>query len=460
MLRDIRHKGLVMAVCAAIASEPGIMAAAEPGNLLSLGCPWNAEVGFGKVVYGALPPQDAGEVKGLDFRISGWAAAGDEMIAYGVKHADGRPQVWCARTRDGLVFNGAEMLYEVPRAKRQWLAGGVALRGSTLYLLQAQLGDPPTKGHPFHLFSGSLQGGDWRKLNDAPLYLGQDAFTLAWDPQLGRFVNYQTTYQAWEKRFADNMPAVRRVMHIRTSPDGLEWTPGGSFGVDGPHLPREQLIEPDELDTPDTEFYHFAVMDLGEFRAGILVKYVSQPSLLPKSGPFPHGPLLGYEWWIGKDGLKWQRPFRETSALEETRHPFAYFLFQPLVVGHELRWPMSSGAYALDRRRMFYVYSQANAELTTREFVLSGQPIVAEVSFESVRRHADQFIRQGYLMAELLDAENRIVPGFERDKCVFSHGPETRLALKWGERVLPEPAAGTFRLRLLFRDVRLFSISH
>ena len=430
----------------------------DTADLLTFGFPENIDVGFGRVSFGAESPRQAYEVSGLDFRICCTVPRADHTLVVGLKSPNGLPQVWRALTQDGIAFTEAAMLFEAPDSVSPWIAGDVALKDDTLVLLQSQMGTPPTKGHPFHAFSAPLAGdGEWRKLNSELIYRGQDSFALVWNSELKLFVNYQISYQTWPKRFADNMPSVRRVLHIRTSPDGMQWTPGASFGVDGPHLPDEQLIVPDDLDTPDTEFYHFSPVDFGEFWAGIMVKYVSQPGVLPTCGGYPHGPFLDYEWWIGRDGLHWERPFRERSGLDQAEHPFAYFLTQPIVVGDECRWPIRGRVCVLDRRRMFYAYSRANAELTTRLLTLSGQPICLDISFDAVRRGGDPALRQGYLMAELLDPDGAVVQGFDRDKCVFEPDESTRLTLKWGDRHLPGSRVGPVRLRILFRDVRLYS---
>lgn len=327
-----------------------------------------------------------------------------------------------------------------------------------MLLLQCQLGNPPLKGHPFHTFSGSLFGSTWHKLTDNFVYKGQDSFHMVWNKQLGKFVNYQISYQPFEKKHPDNMPKIRRVLHIRTSPDGITWTPGKSFGADGPYLPDDQLIVPDDLDYPDTEFYHLSAIELNGFWAGIMVKYVSQPAVLPNRKPWPHGPFLDYEWWISSDGITWERPFRENSGLEKTPHDLAYNLMQPIKVGDELRWVSNGLVYQQNQRRMFYAYCRANAEVVTSLIPLSDNPLSVEVSFEAVRRQEDSALLQGYLMAELLDESGNVIPGFERDKCLFMPDKSTQLKLKWGDNYLPENSS--VRLRLCFRDVRLYSVSY
>ncbi len=272
-------------------------------------------------------------------------------------------------------------------------------------------------------------------------------------------MNYQTSYQPFLKKFPDNMPKARRTLHIRTSPDGLHWTPGESFGADGPYLPDGQLITPDAGDSQETEFYHFSTIDLDEFRAGIMVKYVSQPKIVPDAPGMPHGPYLDYEWWVSPDGLTWERPFRDTSGLSSMPRPFAYDLAQPLKRGNEVRWLVGQDIYALDRRRMFYAYSRANAEVVTPLLTLSDNPLELNLGFDAIRRQEEPALRQGYLMAELLDEAGQVRNGFERDKCLLLPQEPNQLALKWADQLLPEPGSRV-SLRLCFRDVRLYSVSY
>ena len=316
--------------------------AQENKQLLTLGYPANIDVAFGKITYGADPPGCIGSSTGLNFVISEINAGSEGYTVFGLRRSkDHYPQVWKAFTRDGILFEDANMLFEAPPPdpSKKWLAGDIACRDNEIYLLLCRLGDPPLNGHPFHAFSGKADGSGWRKLDDSEyIYKGRDAVNIRWNMALGKFVNYQGSLQPYEKSFPDNIPEARRVLHIRTSPDMVQWTPGESFGGGGPYLPDYQLIVPDSTDNPDTEFYHFSVMDLGEFWAGTMVLYASQPDILPDYEPFPHGPFLGYEWWISPDGLNWQRPFRERSALEDMQLHFPYRLSDPIRIGDELRW--------------------------------------------------------------------------------------------------------------------------
>lgn len=433
-------------------------------NFLTIGNPKNLDIEFGKLSFGVEPFQHIGKATGYKFRINGNFPVDEGYIVFGFNMSkDRKPQVWSAFTTDGINYYDPRILFELPDSDPpgQWKGGSVAMGNNGLLLLQCQLGSPPLKGHPFHTYSGSSSGSGWHKLTNNYIYKGQDSFCMVWNKQLGKFVNYQISYQPFAKKYPDNIPKIRRVLHIRTSPDGITWTPGESFGGDGPYLPDDQLIVPDELDYPDTEFYHFSVIELGEFWAGLMVKYVSQPGILPNRKPWPHGPFLNYEWWISSDGLTWERPFRENSGLEEIPLDLAYHLMQPIKFGDELRWTSNDQVYSINQRRMFYAYCRANAEIVTSSFSPSEKPISVEVSFESVKRQEAPPLHQGYLMAELLDENGEVIPGFERDKCLFMPDKSTQLKLKWGDLILPDKELYTsVRLRLSFRDVKLYSVSY
>ena len=382
---------------------------------------------------------------------------------YGLKNRNSitdPPEVWQAKTIDGKIFYGAKHLYHVPVSDppARWNGGDVALVNDKLLLLHCQLSKTPLKGHHFYVFSGGVNGDNWTQLNSEPIYRGQDAISIVWNNRLGKFVNYQISYQPYEKKYPDNIPKIRRVLHIRTSTDGINWTPGESFGAGGPYLSDDQLIVPDDQDSPDTEFYHFSATDFGEFWAGTMINYVSQPPQIPRQNTGSHGPYLSYEWWISPDGIDWQRPFREDSALDGIPRTFVFYLGQPIVIGDELRWADGQEVYTLNRKRMFYAYSRANAEIVTPELILSGNPLTLELSFEAIRRNESQWLKQGYLMAELVDENGKVIPGFERDKCLFVPDKSTRVILKWGNLNLPENSS--VRLRLCFRDVRLYSVSY
>ncbi len=418
------------------------------------------KVGYGNISFGAEPPRTAGKSTGLNFIIGDVIPDGHGYAVYGLRRSEDHiPQVWKARTADGMTFSDAEPLFELPPPEIRWLAGDVAVANGRIVCMICDCGNPLGAGHRFHIFAGT-EDGDWSKLNDDPVYRGQDAFSLVWDGE--QFVNYQTSYQPIQKPFADNMgDGIRRVLHIRTSPDCLHWTPGGSFGFEGPYLPDGQLITPDEQDAPETEFYKFQPFRQDGLWSGALVKYISQPPILAKSGSFPHGPFLGCEWWVSRNGMDWQRPARSTSNLDTLPLQTSYFMHKPFPLGNERRWCQGGMAYGFDCRRNFYTYCPANAILTTPPLRFKAESTRLHVSFESVRLGKQGALRQGYLMAELVGQDGKTLEGFEKEKCIYDVSDATTLDLQWAERTPASLPQGAFpSLKLHFRDVRIYSLEH
>ena len=103
---------------------------AMSGTLFMLGWPKALTVSYGDVVYGAEPPRRAGKVSGLGFHICGTVPRGEDTIVYGIRRSKTvPPQVWRARTRDGIVYQDAEKLFEVPPSRDRWLQADLALKG-------------------------------------------------------------------------------------------------------------------------------------------------------------------------------------------------------------------------------------------------------------------------------------------------------------------------------------------
>ena len=447
-------------------NEPGIPDVyVEGAKLLTLGNPDNFTVNYGMLSFGARPFHEAGPVTtNLNFLPRALKATNDGYYLYGIGSG---PRVQRAFTEDGYTFSDNTILYNLPASPSgtPWVTTQLATKDDDLLLMAIAAGQPARQGHYFYAFGTNNSDTNWSLLQSTPLYKGQDALHIAWNEPLQQFVNYQTTYQLYDKRYPDNVSPTRRVLHIRTSPDGVNWTPGDSFGVDGPYLSEDQLILPDNQDSEDTEFYKFAAIDLDEFWAGIMVKYVSKPQEFPNTSPWPHGSFLSYEWWISNDGIEWNRPFRNSSRLDNAPYELAYRFMQPMKIENELRWVAENRVYTLNRYRIFYTYSRANAEILTKPLQLRvDTPIALMVDFfdRSIdySPNLGDALNQGYIMAELVDQAGQVIPGFERGKCTFQASEERKLTLKWDNKSLPDNLDNPVQLRIFFRDARLYSVMY
>ena len=173
-----------------------------------------------------------------------------------------------ATTRDGVKFENLETVFEPPRAAWTDHAAMAYNPDAKEYLLLKLKVD--RSGFAYTAFF-SPDGKQWQEHPGNPLFYEGDAMSLFWSPVLHRFVCVSKSLQPHRKRILDHggpTPALgddalrdRRVLMLRSSPDGRRWEPSASLsdvwnrhgrkGAD----PAEFLTVPDADDPPDLEFY-------------------------------------------------------------------------------------------------------------------------------------------------------------------------------------------------------------
>ena len=420
---------------------------------------------FGKLTFGIHTLEYLGEVTGLpSMRIKCVVPQPEDAscVVYGVQcpHSqdDSRWLIRRCRTFDGLSYDNEEVVHTSSPAK--WLGSTDITRnesdGSFLCLKWAYA-EPEKTGFALWPY-GSADGDTWEPLSDKPAYKDHDAFGLTWDPSTKEYVVYQATYQKHkDKPYPDNCGEdIRRVMHIRTSRDGVNWTPCDDVERTGSHMPDDALILPDERDTPELEFYRFQGFSYHDRYLGMMLNYAPSPSLgYPWSS---HGPQLGGEWWISRDGRRWERPFRDVFAPGSA----------PGIVGHEpitLRgrhvWVIEGKAYGLPQDRIFYVGSMANAAFTTPplKIVNPALPLLLNASFGFHGGDTGEgFRKQRFIQAELLDEDGKLIEGYEahRSRILDIDAGYTRLW--WGTASRLQRQGQTVRVRFHLRDARIYSL--
>jgi hypothetical protein len=67
--------------------------------------------------------------------------------------------------------------------------------------------------------------------------------------------------------------------------------------------------------------------------------------------------------------------------------------------------------------------------------------------------------RQAYIMAELLDANRRTIPGYEKESCVFGDVDSTGLPLVWDGKTGTALTGKTVHLRFWFRNARIYAVT-
>ena len=66
---------------------------------------------------------------------------------------------------------------------------------------------------------------------------------------------------------------------------------------------------------------------------------------------------------------------------------------------------------------------------------------------------------QAYIIVELRDEQDRVIPGYERAKCLFENVDGHALLLRWGEKDGSNLAGSTARLRFYLRDSKIYGVA-
>lgn len=418
---------------------------------------------YGHLEHRASGPAWIGEVRGLPDPEPRWclpvADEGGGWWIYGWQQwTEGGVPAWAivrARTCDGLQVEQFERLYT--ESGPDWLGmTDFARNGDTGQLLMLKWG----RGKPGHALwaYGSDDGVTWQRLKDEPVYCDHDSFGVLWVPELARFVVHQATYQNWSKKYADNIgDGIRRVTHLRTSADGVTWDPPGDVGFHEPHMPDDRLIVPDGDDPTELEFYRMRAFPYGDRYVASVLHYAPSPQVVnPHAHRNKHGPQLACEWWVSDDALTWRRPFRGQDAAGDMPGPITH---APLEVAGQLRFVLGRQAYALPAGRLAGVFCGANGEFGTRPFTLPGAPLSLDIDAGHTKGPRPNMHVQAYVMAELQEANGRVLQGYERERCAHLDVDRPDLPLRWDGKDGTDLAGRQGRLRLCFRDATVYGVT-
>jgi hypothetical protein len=315
----------------------------------------------------------------------------------------------------------------------------------------------------------SKDGLHWTSCKRSPLYHDHDAFSVMWHPRRQQYVAYQTTGQRWRKPYEDNMGTEsRRVLSIRTSDDGENWSPPD----DGPPVnwfPDDSLIVPDEHDPPELEFYWLRAFPYAGRFIGLMRDYCPVPLEVVKQirgMDTKHGPHLMMEWWVSADGFKWERPYRKTHAIDASHAPVPVednlFFLGGSSVGDDGQLQTSVSALRVDR--IASAGCRANGEFSTPLFEAPAQRLYLNLDSRSHRPDGAGFANQAYVMVEARDADGKTLPGYERARQILIDVDDVRRPLVWRgedgtEKDLAEMKGKPISLRFFLRDARIYAVT-
>jgi hypothetical protein len=384
-------------------------------------------------------------------------------------------------TTDGLTFSNLETV--IPETTGPWtrhLAMAYNPDAGEYLMLKLKKdprGAPPndSDGFAYHAWFSS-DGRRWTKFagtrRDGGLFYEGDAMTVLWSPVLKRFVLVSKSLQPWDKRIKDHGRNRRRVLVLRTSPDGREWTPGGDltniFGLNPPRPsdshPAEWYTVPDAQDPPDLEFYSGNAFWYHD-RAYMMVLNYAASRVFPEA----HGEELDNEWWTSYDGLHWERPARGVNALAPFRMAHKRYDMGPMVLNGQLIWMHHGRHFGLPEDRISGVSARVNGEFSTRLFKMPDGDLLLNTAVPSLGRPWLRHTPQPYVMVEVLNAKGGVIPGFEKTNCVIwnpSDGQDrdiqvdqADLRLLWNGVSARKLSGQRIRLRFYFAGSTIYAVT-
>jgi hypothetical protein len=408
-----------------------------------------------------------------------------------VKLTEGAPGKWYEATnqwkllrgitKDGITFNNIETV--IPDSIGTW----------TYHLTMAYNADAgeylmlkiknTSYGFAYHAFF-SPDGKNWEKYvgtrDGGAIFYEGDAMSVFWSPVLKRFVLVSKSLQLWKKHIIDHgntakslndtTMIARRVLMMRSSPDGRNWTPSDDLpdvydlhNQKASH-PAAWLTMPDIIDPPDLEFYSGTAFWYHDRAYMMVLNYAASP-MFPKH----HGEELGNEWWTSSDGLSWERPARGVNALATFMDGHKRIDMGPMNIGGKLLWLNGNRLEGLPEDRISGVSAIANGEFSTKPFTMPTKDLLLNAAIPSLDRPWVRHNPQPYVMVEVHDAQGNVIPGFERDKCVIWDGttsPErnaqvdvTDMPLMWNGVSAIKLAGQTVSLRFYFGGSTIYAVT-
>ena len=246
----------------------------------------------------------------------------------------------------------------------------------------------------------------------------------------------------------DNAPQIIRVMHRRTSEDGLLFSD------------PELILIPDESDPLDLQFYHLAVQEIGEWRLGMLGHYRCWAQ------------TMDLELCFSRDGRQWERPLRggfiPRGGVEQTDHYYAYPTSR--MIPEDDNWLMlyDGGNYKHNSQLPDGVTQRRTGIFAARvpQGRFAGLRTTGAVGslelkcIPSVEAITVNAAVRGRLRAELRDIFGRPLPGYHLDDSVAITGDSATHVLRWGAGQTSEAYQfDAVRLRLEIADGTLYSLS-
>jgi hypothetical protein len=431
---------------------------------------------WGKLHFGATPMQKISACENPGFSIACCLLRDDgAWDVYGQVFTRGKQasmfveqHTWKlvhATTRDGLRFEKVETVFEAePGPWTDHL--GLAYNPDAQEFLALKLKIDP-KGCAYHAYF-SPDGRNWKEHGENPLFYDADSLGLFWSRHAHRYICTNKTLQPFAKHIQDHGGTHpqnkddnlrdRRVIVVRSSRDGRSWEPADSmmdiWNKLGNYraLPTELLTVPDSDDPPDMEFYRGIGFWYHDRSYMVVLNYAASPLL-----PHKHGPQLDTEWWVSRDGLRWERPYRGTNALGNAFPGAVCITHNPMLIGGMLLFHFGNQILGMKQDRISYVGARANAEFSTISFVMPEADLCLNAAVPSPDRPFAA--TEAYVRMAVADEQGNVLPGWEPEKCLIRGQDDIGLPLRWSGRSAQELSGRRVRLRFQLRSSNVYAVT-
>jgi hypothetical protein len=122
--------------------------------------------------------------------------------------------------------------------------------------------------------------------------------------------------------------------------------------------------------------------------------------------------------------------------------------------GREMLFWLPGQVCGLPEFRIAAISSRSNAEFSSAAFSMPDTTLLLNASVPS----GQGLFHQAYVQVELHDERNRVIPGYERDKCLLQSIDDTRIPLRWGDKTGKELSGKKVSLRFHLRRARIYAL--
>ncbi|MCM8785039.1 MAG: hypothetical protein NC827_01310 [Candidatus Omnitrophica bacterium] len=287
----------------------------------------------------------------------------------------------------------------------------------------------------------SKDGINWNFHFPPVLPYDGDAHCLMWDPVEKCYLITTRSYQQYNVYSRLGMKRKRHIA-ISKSRDLIHWTP------------MVTILEPDEKDPENREFYKMFILPYGHGYIGFLQIFDVDPSL--SRGP------LEVQLTFSRDLIHWDRvgdrkPFIPRGEKDQWDSGMTLMTICPVAEGKELRfwyggkegehWVASKGGIGtgkIGRDRFISWKTDSEGYIITCPLHISGIPEI----FVNIKAP------DGYVQVEILE-DNKVISGCERENCIPVSGNHILAPIRFKNPLLR--LSGDVRLKFYLKKAEIFS---